>query len=332
MLDKDTFKTFAKQARKVRFSKVGAKIKGQPVESPSEDLGLGPLEQLIGNWRSLPGHGWNMIALPFAGKGAEKIHYRLLCNQYNEDLDFTELGGPVPNRGIKFVDGKAEEADQFLAAVEYFQKVTQIAAADFPPSGLAGSKGDVIHEEPGLWLHMTNETTADLDIARLGSVPHGDALLGLGTSKSYPGAPKIPDISGLPIGVNDDLSNPYLAPYEHFHRNLFQNVFDPVHPNLLLRDANQNVDIVKTTELTVDTAIESAGIRNIPFIVKQADATEMKFSFYIQELAQKDKAGDPILRLQYSQLVFLDFFDSPEGAGRIRWPHVSINTLVRDDQ
>lgn len=163
-------------------------------------------------------------------------------------------------------------------------------------------------------------------------MPHGDALLGLGTSAIAKGAPEIPDISGLPVGVNQSLSNPYLSPYKHFHDNLFQGVFDPVHPNLLLREANKGVNIVETTTLAVDTSVESAGILNIPFIVKQANATEMQFTFWIEETDKKDASGNPILRLQYSQLVFLDFFESRTGEGLIRWPHVSINTLERKDQ
>ena len=331
MLTREAVQKFASQARVVRRTAVGAKLKGGDT-APPEETGFGPLEQLVGDWKSLPGRGWNMIALPFATKPGEGFDFRLLLNQYDEELTFTELGGPVPNRGIDLSQNPTIETDQFLAALEYFQKVTQIAAEDLPVSGKAGNPGDVIHEEPGLWLHMTNETTQDLDIARLGSVPHGDALLGLGTSEVIDGAPTIPDISGLPIGVKQDLNSPYLAPYKHFHDQPFKNLFDPVHPNALLAEAINGMNIVKTTVLTVDTAVESAGILNIPFIVKQANATQMKFTFWIEELADKDANGEPILQLQYSQEVFLEFFPSQEGKGLIRWPHVSINTLRRVDQ
>jgi hypothetical protein len=47
-------------------------------------------------------------------------------------------------------------------------------------------------------------------------------------------------------------------------------------------------------------------------------------------LARKDVNGDPVLRLQYSQVIFLDFFPRRDGAlGLIRWPHISINTLEK---
>ena len=56
----------------------------------------------------------------------------------------------------------------------------------------------------------------------------------------------------------------------------------------------------------------------------------MKSTFWIQELAEKDKHGKPKLRLQYSQVVMLDFFPRRDGMpGRIAWPHISINTMEK---
>jgi hypothetical protein len=303
------------------------------------DEALGRLAQLPGTWRNvpnLPGRGWNMIALPYADG---PLHYRLLLNQYNETLTFTDVSDSVPNRGLivkgceygndaKVLPGN--KGDQFIAALDYEQNIVQIAADDFPHSGLAGKKCDPIHHEPGLWLHMINHETHCLDIARSASIPHGDSVLALGRSDVIKSGPQIPKVSGLPEGVIADLSNPYLAPYAHFNANLFEGVFNPVSPNDLLISANQGVKIVKTTILDVDTTRETGGIHNIPFIVKQANATAMKSTFWIQELADKDVNGDPVLRLQYSQVIFLDFFPRKDGTpGLIRWPHVSINTLEK---
>lgn len=290
------------------------------------DDDLGPLGLLPGTWKSLPGRGWNMIALPFADAA---INYRLLMNQYNEELTFSLVDKAVPNRGIQR-NGTTIQTDQFCVTLDYVQAVVQIAADDFPQSGQAGGNGLAIHHEPGLWLHMTNETTNGLDIARLATVPHGDSVLALGTSNRSDGPPEIQDINGLPIGVNQDLDSPYLAPYKHFHDNLFEGLFDPTSPNDLLKAANEGVDIVSTTTLDVDTAIESGGIHNIPFIVKQANASEMRSTFWIQELAELDDSGKNKLRLQYSQIVMLDFFPRADGLpGLIQWPHVSINTLEK---
>ena len=295
-------------------------------EAVSGDDDLGPLKLLPGLWRSLPGRGWNMIALPFA---QGRFNYRLLVNQYDEELKFDIIDKGVPNRGIRF-NGGAQEADQFVVTLDYQQSISQIAADDFPQSGMAGSAGLPIHHEPGLFLHMTNETTNEIDIARLATIPHGDSVLALGKSEESDGAPQIPDISGLPIGVPPDIENPYLEPYKHFHDNLFEGLFDPVAPNALLEAANSGVNIVKTTKLELDTAVETGGIVNIPFIVKQANAADMKSTFWIQELEETDENGNAKLRMQYSQVVLLDFFARNDGfPGLIRWPHVSINTMEK---
>lgn len=317
--------------------------KTRRLEKPkTNDQELGPLKLLPGKWANLPnlpGRGWNMIALPFVAPPPPGIpfplNYRLLVNQYNEELEFTLVDKAVPNRGVRLAPGTPANTDQFLVTLDYQQRIKQIAADDFPKSGLAGPADAVIHHEPGLWLHMTNQITDSLNIARLATIPHGDSVLAIGRSSEHSGAQSIPDISGLPIGVDQDLKNPYLAPYKHFNDNFFQGLFNPVSPNDLLEEANQGVEIEKTTVLDVDSTRPTAGIVNIPFIVRQANATVMKSTFWIQELKEKDKYGKPKLRLQYSQLVMLDFFPRVDGLspgccpGLIQWPHVSINTLEK---
>lgn len=325
------------------------------------DPELGPLQLLPGKWANivprsqgsgLPGRGWNMIALPFVdprtGDERFRFNYRLLLNQYNEVLEFKLVDKAVPNRSIRLAPGNPANTDQLLVALDYQQSIEQIAGDDFPKSGLAvppspSGKLPVIHHEPGLWLHMTNGITDGFNIGRLATIPHGDSVLALGRSSEHFGAQSIPDISGLPIGVDQDLNNPYLEPYKHFgekKEKFFQGLFNPVSPNDLLEKANleleeQGVKIVKTTVLDVDSTHPTGGVVNIPFIVRQANATVMKSTFWIQELDQKDEYGQPKLRLQYSQLVMLDFFPRIDGLppgccpGLIQWPHVSINTMEK---
>ena len=81
----------------------------------------------------------------------------------------------------------------------------------------------------------------------------------------------------------------------------------------------------------MDTDRKSGGITNVPFSVREADPVSMKSTFWIQELAEKDDAGKPKLRLQYSQVVMLHFFHPHEDefAGRDAWPHISIATLEK---
>lgn len=346
--------------------------KKRKLETPTtDDQDLGPLRLLPGKWANvfnlekpedggpLPGRGWNMIALPFVGPPPAGVpfplNYRLLLHQYNEELEFTLVDKAVPNRGIRLAPGTPANTDQFLVALDYQQKIRQIAGDDFPKSTppLEGSPGDVIHHEPGLWLHMANQITDGLNIGRLATIPHGDSVLALGRSSQHSGVQSIPDISGLPIGVDQDLGKPkdetkdekdrgnlYLAPYRHYRDNPFMGLFNPVSPNDLLERANleleeQGVKVLKTTVLDVDSTLPTGGVVNIPFIVRQANATVVKSTFWIQELDQKDKNGKPKLRLQYSQLVMLDFFPRVDGLppgccpGPIAWPHVSINTMEK---
>jgi hypothetical protein len=300
------------------------------------DPALGPFALLPGTWTNepnLPGRGWNMIALPFAQPSGSAFppNYRLLLNQYNEVLNFFLVDKAVPNRGIGSVDGVLSNTDQTVVTLDYEQGIRQIAADDFPQSGLAGPPQLAIHHEPGLLLNMLDRTDGGPNIARLATIPHGDAALALGTSTAADSAPSIPTVNALPIGVNQDIeTNRYLAPYKHFHDNPFEGLFDPTDPTALLNAANQDVDIVRTTKLEFDTTVASGGINNIPFIVAQANASEMKATFWIQELAETDAAGNPRLRLQYVQVVQLDFFPRFDGGpGRIKWPHVSINTLEK---
>lgn len=332
---------------------------------------LGPLEHLPGVWIGKE-TGWNMIALPFHGAPAPPagFKFRVLMNQYNEELQFTFVDDDVPNRGLKRPrdpkpDGTEEQAtDQMVATIDYQQKIAQVAAEDRPTSdGLAGLPGLPIHHEPGLWLWDKNLRAKDdnivgdmvseveLDVARLASIPHGNSVLALGRSEVHQGMPPIPRVSALPSGRFEDVStpdydfrdpvnpDPYLEPYLHYILNPFMgNVtapgfpgFSPADMNEILRFANQGVNIVRTTTLTVDSTRKGAGIRNAPFSVREAEPVSMKSTFWIQELAETDEAGNPKLRLQYSQVVMLNFFRPREDElpERAAWPHISIATLEK---
>jgi hypothetical protein len=274
-----------------------------------------------------------MIALPFFVAGSQ-LGYRLLLNQFNETLNFTLVDKAVPNRGVS--DDLTANTDQRVVTLDYEQAIRQVAVTDRPESTVAGAIGAAIHHEPGLFLNMANLTTGGVDIARLATIPHGDSVLALGSSSEVTGAVTIPPVNGLPFGVPQDLVNdPYLEPYKHFHDNPFMGDvtgvpgfpgFDPVEPQKLLTFANQGAKVKTTTVLALDTTIDSGGIKNIPFVVKQANAATMKSTFWVQEMEQEGDAAQ--FRLQYLQVVILEFFPRVDGLpGRIGWPHVSINTL-----
>jgi hypothetical protein len=289
------------------------------------------------------GRGWNLIALPFAEPGARR-NYRLLMNQYNEVLTFNIVDDDVPNRGIT-QDNPAQNADQKVVAIDYEQVIAQISAKDVVESGVAGDPELPIHHEPGLFLHMKDQNTNGFDIARLATIPHGDAATALGRSDIFDGAPHIPALHGFPEGVNPNIEDAvnkatdqsYLFPYRHFLDQPFKGVissagfpgFSPADANNLLRIALPK-NVVRTTKLLLETDVMEGGIRNIPFIVRQANAAVMRSTFWIMELDEVDEDGEPRLVLAYSQLVLLDFFNRFDGReGLIRWPHISINMMER---
>lgn len=294
------------------------------------DTELGPLGLLPGRWVS-KGRGWNMIALPFAQPGP--LDYRLLLNQFDEDLNFSLVDKRVPNRGV--TDDRETQTDQRVLTLDYEQVIHQVAVVDEPGSAETGVAGDAIHHEPGLFLNMHDQIPDGFDIARLGTIPHGDAVLALGKSSVVEGLAPIPAVDALPIGVSHDLTSGYLAPYSHFHATPFKGTlgggfpgFDPVAPQLLLDLANTGADVVATTVLDFDTSHPTGGIKNIPFVTRHADAVSMKSTFWIQQHAAVD--GITVHTMQYLQIVMLDFFPRRDGLpGRISWPHVSINTLTK---
>lgn len=301
---------------------------------------LGPLRDLPGKWKAT-GTGWNMIALPFKDAPVGMAPFRILMNQYDEELSFSFVDDNVPNRG--------EFVDQRVATIDYQQEIKQQIAADFPVSAEAGGEGLTIHHEPGLWVRVKDNQTNGIDLARLASIPHGNSVLCLGESSNHDGMPEIPPINALPFGRFEDLStsgydvndDPYLVPYKHFIDNPFMgNVpdgigfpgFNPRDMNQILRFANENVDIIRTVRLTVDSKREAAGISNMPFTVREAEPVSMKSTFWIQEI-RGPAGGANKFRLQYSQVVMLDFFRprQDEMPGRAQWPHVSICTLEKQD-
>lgn len=289
------------------------------------------------------GRGWNLIALPFAEPGARR-NFRVLMNQYNEVLNFKFIDDDIPNRGIT-EDNPAQNADQLVAAIDYEQTIAQISAKDMSESGEAGAPELPIHHEPGFFLHMKDQTPSGFDIARLATIPHGDAATALGRSAPFDGPPDIPALHGFPEGVTANIvdavnratDQSYLFPYKHFVDAPFKGVVTaPAFPGFTPADANNLLriglpgNVVRTTELLLDTDVMEAGIRNIPFIVRQANATVMHSTFWIMELDELDEYGDARLVLAYSQFIFLDFFPRFDGRpGLIRWPHISINMMER---
>jgi hypothetical protein len=329
---------------------------------------LGVLRELPGKWvnaHGFEGHAWNMIALPFGTPGSLG-DFRLLLNQANETLNFDLVDLGVPNRGANHQDQHVA-ALRYLQALDQVAAIDGASNAQggvivpATPDTNDTPKGDLlhpgpgvppgskvgIHREPGIFLHLSNLTGAGGDItqsgpdlARLASIPHGDTLLAMGNGGAAAPTPGAPDLTNaalktlfnpLPIGVGtQDLANVYFGPYAHFTQNPFKGIFSATDPLAVLDGAISRAlpgsRIIETTTFSVDSQL-NGGIHNIPFVISQAAAASTTAIFWVQKV---ESAQGIRFVLQYAQLVLLEFFSRPDGQpGRIQWPHISVNTLIR---
>jgi hypothetical protein len=175
---------------------------------------LDQVQSNLGLLRDLPGTfigtGFNLIARPKKPADPQKdLPFFLEVNATQEILEFTNIGGEIPNRGFVQDDVK-------LHGIRYLQRVAdcQLHSA--------------IHIEPGLWVRvdpipLQNPVTPE-SYARLATIPHGDALLAVSTFAerlntgptidpidSTPFTGDIPDLNSSP--TNPITNDTYLAQY-----------------------------------------------------------------------------------------------------------------------
>jgi hypothetical protein len=265
---------------------------------------LGPLANLVGTW--VGNHGWNMIAVP-QGKS-----FLLLVRPFIETITFYPLGAPVPDR--------APEGDElFITGLGYDLRVTD-AGTNQP-----------MHIENGMWLLLNqdiNKTPQKYSIARHSIIPHGDSLLALGNFTVTDGPPQISDVDGRPTDIGSKPLFDYLQQYT----DKTTKEFDPGNVTATLRATIQAQNISQTTRFELDTA-NNGGILNIPFIVKNANASDFKCKFWLETVETGDPQFPEFLQLQYFQQTNLNFvpkFNVPRNPDDlIMWPHTNVNTLVK---
>lgn len=292
----------------------------QPVHLPFADLPnpLGPLSYLPGTWT---GKGFNTIWRPFRGDDKNQDRF-LELNLTEETIEFSAIGGGIPNRGLL-------QPDLIMFGVHYLQ---QIADANLP-----GNPG--LHIEPGIWLTVP-ETTNPAEpptVVRMASIPHGTTMLAQGSSTGFQGPPTFPVIDIVPIsnktGSPQDFperdlskSTPYRSPPEQT-KGITQAMVDNV--ATVLAEAISKQTILATRELRVSTRATSpmvgGGTSNTAFLAgtrsdgPNADAVRVDATFWI-ELVQGSDGLPDFHQLQYAQTVFLVFDD-------ITWPHATVATL-----
>jgi hypothetical protein len=284
---------------------------------------LGPLGELPGTWM---GTGMNLIARP---DFQNQKPFFLEINGTLEDLEFTRIGGDIPNRG-------SEQNDINLHGLHYVQKV-----ADCVTHG-------ALHIEAGMWINIpeTTDPKAPASVVRQATIAHGDSLLAQSTFiTEVASGPRIdavdsfpftdPTVPGLNTPAKDVLTNPaYIGPYldTKLPTSCFPSGLDAKatirNPALALLEAIKGQNIVRTVVIQISTAAAqgSTGILNIPFVVRNANALQMDAIFWIETVQPTN--GDPFLQLQYVQRVILDFPPKPNGQN-IHWPHISVATLVK---
>jgi hypothetical protein len=135
---------------------------------------LGPLAELAGTWT---GEGFNLIARPDFHDSANLY---LQLNQTHETLTITSIGSAIPNRGFG-------QDDIELFGLSYLQQIHDRFT------------GGALHLEPGLWITQPFTTYPPEDpppngriIARMASIPHGNAVLAQGNASSFTGPPTLP--------------------------------------------------------------------------------------------------------------------------------------------
>ncbi|WHA44027.1 heme-binding protein [Agrobacterium larrymoorei] len=295
-------------------------LKGTPLRAvaPQELLAdrLGALKDLPGFWE---GTGFSLIARP---DRKSPSGFFLQLNLLRETIEFTSIGSPVFNRG-------SVQDDIAIYGVTYLHRVTDALT------------GGALHIEPGMWLNIpaTTDPKANASIARLATIPHGDAVSTVGFVEYavYDRIPEIPPANTIPFKIGGQppaagTANPFeqydLTIPSQFRSTPLPSAISQLivsDPNQVLRDTlNSQVltegKTLKSITRLITSTQDVGGIENIPFITKNAEAVSLDSVFAIEVVTNGE--GREFLQLQYSQTSLLNF-------GGLSYPHVTVGTLVK---
>jgi hypothetical protein len=286
---------------------------------------LGPLGKLRGTFK---GTGFNQIWRPFDIQTQPPQDRFLELNETQEVLQFVEIKGDIPNRGLL-------QNDINLHGLTYLQRINDVnVKTNGKPTG--------IHIEPGIWISIP-ATTNPQDpetVARLANIPHGTSLVSQGTGTvaplplTFPSADITPFVIGQPTKLIQ-FPETKLATATNFRTpsqdipHVTQQMVD--NPNVVLAAGIAGKTIKFVTQLKISTVDltpppnSGGGTSNIAFLTgvagkPNADTAQMDATFWISDFV--DAQGKPGLMLQYSQRVLLNF-------NGLSWPHVSVANLVK---
>lgn len=329
------------------------------LSDPNVKTLLGPLYDMVGTWTNDPEQGWNLIAVPgpLESDGDPSFFnnahgFILETIPYIETITFTPISVTL-NRGqfrpqVSFGRPPSDEQQiQQIGALLYEQRISsagvdksnpnyEAITAFFAKRGF--SEGTPIHAEQGMLLNILNLDDYGLEhfqIARMGTIPHGNAMLCLGTNEALP-APNIDPngINALPTPVDPSRGMPveytinsYLSPDHSITGYPFYPHFIPTTPNQTLINANEGIEFESTNHLSLSTKNGTGGLLSIPFVGggfdgTQLNATDMTVDYWISKVK-----GTGEIRIQYAQNINIVFPSKLDPSLPIIWPHVGLNTL-----
>lgn len=282
------------------------------------DTPLGPLQDLVGRWR---GQGLNLIWRPFRDPASPQQDRFLELNLTDEQIDFAEIPGQIPNRGLL-------QGDINMRGLTYLQSISD------------RNNGAGLHMEPGIWANVPATTNPALGntVVRMASIPHGTTVLAQGLAiPEAAGSPRIDsnDITPFAIGEpskkvpfpESTLANPTQfrsAPADIV--GITQEMIDD--PNSVLISAMAGQTITRTAVLVVSSdptaPVIGGGTDNTAFLQgspsagPNAQGALVTAIFWIEHVQNEGEA--PFLQLQYTQTVLLNF-------NGLSWPHITVATL-----
>jgi hypothetical protein len=296
-----------------------------PVEAIAERAGappvspLGPLAELVGTWK---GTGFNQIWRPFHGSQDRFLE----LNETTEVLQFVEIKGDIPNRGLL-------QADTTLHGSTYLQRINDAnVVQNGKPAG--------IHIEPGIWLSVPPTTNPQdpATVARLANIPHGTSLVAQGTAITSNGAPVLPPADITPFVINQPGNLIHFPETNLGVASAFRTSPGDIphvtqamvnNPNVALASGLTGKNITTVTALRISTTplnppSSGGGNSNIAFLQgagggPNAQSVQVDAIFWIEEFQEHGKKK---FQLQYTQRVLLNF-------NGLSWPHVSVATLLK---
>jgi hypothetical protein len=283
-----------------------------PIQQPFPQVAspLGPLAPLAGKWA---GKGFNVIWRPDSAPGQDRF---LELNVTSEQLEFSPISGPIPNRGLL-------QPDINMFGLTYLQQISD-----------ANLKAG-LHIEPGLWVAVpkTSDPNVGPTVARLASIPHGTTIVAQGTATTAAAGPNIPNNGIKPFTIGQpsqtiDFPEQTLTNKTNFRTSgagltgVTQAIVN--NPNSVLHSAIAGQHITSTTTLlvsTTDAPVPGGGTANTAFLKggpqgPNAVAATVTSTFWLETLQGQSAPT----QLQYSQTVLLNF-------NGLSWPHITVGTL-----